>query len=211
MQGGIRAWHHATIGTGRTVPGTVWTGKADTAKVVVRTQYMVPHLPMRSLSRQPDSPSVPTSDTDNDSADETDDENLDDGTGEQMIEYLMHICGADTRKIERQPQRPAKPIYACTHDGCVKRYLTEGKLRRHEQSGNHVIKPYKQSMLDVAVRMYSANLEASSMFVDFDTVSCHFSHRFGPHRTIFCNGQSSIVPSQTPHQSTVVACLKGSH
>lgn len=61
------------------------------------------------------------------------------------------------------PQNP--PLFACPEDGCIKKYLTHGRLEQHLMYGNHKLKLERMTLLDRAKLSYAQHLEAGSQTV----------------------------------------------
>ena len=74
-----------------------------------------------------------------------------------------HLSSDEENEISEVFQKPS--LFVCPEDGCVKKFLTHGKLDQHIMYGEHQFKLERLTWLDKAKISYAQHLEGGSQAV----------------------------------------------
>ena len=88
---------------------------------------------------------------------------------------------ADTHQADR-------PLFPCPEDGCVKSYMTHGRLDQHFMYGKHEFRRESLSLLDRAKISYAERLEAGWSHSEVTITGSEILWRPLPARGMGCLG-----------------------
>lgn len=74
-----------------------------------------------------------------------------------------HVTSDEENEVTDSPQKPH--LFVCPEDGCIKKYLTHGRLEQHIMYGKHKLKLERMTLLDRAKISYAEHLEAGSQTI----------------------------------------------
>ena len=77
--------------------------------------------------------------------------------------HKVYLPREEENEIFEAPEKPN--LFVCLEDGCVKKFLTHGKLDQHVMYGKHQFKLERLTLLDRAKISYAQHLEAGSQTV----------------------------------------------